>query len=56
MHEHRTDSLSEEAPPNCPRCGAKAEIIDNNRRDRLVFYICQACGVRGAFSVTENPR
>jgi transcription elongation factor Elf1 len=47
-----TDGLSTNTI-ECPRCGKRADIV--SERDRLVFYACTACGVRGAYSVERRP-
>jgi len=39
--------------PPCRTCGKEIRVL--SERDRLVFYICDACGTRGAFDRRHPP-
>jgi len=41
------------ALPPCRTCGKEIRVL--SERDRLVFYICDACGTRGAFDRRNPP-
>jgi hypothetical protein len=39
-------------PISCPRCGMKVKLTGEH--ERLVYYVCESCGTKGAFSVSSN--
>ena len=44
---------SQHLPRSCPECKRQVRVL--NERDAVVFYICDHCGLRGAYSVPERP-
>ena len=39
--------------PPCVTCGSEVRVL--TERDRLVFYICDVCGARGAVDLRGKP-
>jgi len=37
----------------CPHCSGPVRILSEH--DRTVFFICDSCGTRGAYSPATNP-
>ena len=48
------EGRDEPTPTPCPHCGSHVRVL--MKRDATVFYVCDGCGTRGAFSVPERPR
>jgi hypothetical protein len=36
----------------CPRCEMGVKLT--GERDRLVYYVCDSCGTKGAFAVSSK--